>query len=427
MVARVAFGLGLALGLAPGMVLNAPAAAAERAIEVAGYLGHYDAATIPTWPQRLQLLVGGADSEGRLVADARRRAVRVGNPARFVLYLSLSSLDGGCGCFDADLLARLRREHPDFLLHDAQGEVVSTFLDALPRGRQLALDVGDPAYVDAWADAALAAARRSGWDGVSADNVVRGRFDDSWSGVPINRRTGKPYTEGEYRADMLAALRRLRRRFDGAGKLLIGNHSAAWRSFDDDAVLRAQVLALHGVEVEDFAYTFAGAPEPEADWLRQLRYLDFANRHGVLTWAHGGDGSLMEPAKREFVLASYLLTRRGRSVVGDLNAARTWWPALATELGAAEGDLYCLDPGAGFAPTDPCPAPGRVLARDFVRARVLVNPGDAAYRVPLAGAALRDLERHDVPDPVTLEPHSGRILLRGDHTASRTSSGLAGR
>jgi hypothetical protein len=304
---------------------------------------------------------------------------------------------------------------------------VSTFLGTLPRGRQLALDVGDPAYVDAWADAALAATRRNAWDGVWADNVVRGRLDASWSAVPINPRTRKPYTEAEYRADMLAALRRLRHRFDGAGKLLIGNHGGAWRSFDDDAVLRAQVLALHGVEVEDFAYTFGGAPQPEADWLRQLRYLDFANRHGVLTWAHGGNGSLMEPAKREFVLASYLLTRRGRSVVGDLNAARTWWPALATALGAAEGDLYCLDPGAGLARADPCPAPGRVLARDFARARVLVNPGDVPYRVPLASAALRDLEQRQVPDPVTLAPHSGRVLLRGDHTASRTSSGLAGR
>src|SRR5207244_7475130 len=143
--------------------------------------------------------------------------------------------------------------------------------------------------------------------------------------------------------------------FDAAGRLVIGNHSAGWRSADDDPVVRDQALALHGVEIEDFAYTFGGTPHPEADWLRQLRYLDLANRQGVLTWA-GGE-ALMDRAKREYVLASYLLTRRGRSVVGDLNALTTWWPALATDLGPAAGGFYCLDPGAEFARADPCPAP----------------------------------------------------------------------
>ena len=57
----------------------------------------------------------------------------------------------------------------------------------------------------------------------------------------------------------------------------------------------------------------------------------------------------MQPARREYVLASYLLTRRGRSVVGELNALSTWWAPLATDLGDADGGFYCLDPGAGFA------------------------------------------------------------------------------
>src|SRR5262249_39545567 len=266
---------------------------------------------------------------------------------------------------------------------------------------------------------------RHGWDGVWADNVVRGRFDGSWSAVPVDPRRKKPYTEADYRADVLDAVKHLRQRFDRAGKLLIGNHGGAWRSFADEPLLREQVLAMHGVEIEDFAYTFGGEPQPEDAWTAQLAYLDFANRHGVLTWAHGGNGALMEPAKREFVLASYLLTRRGRSVVGDLNAAKTWWPALATDLGAADGDFYCLDPGADFARGDPCRAAGRVVARDFARARVLVNPGGATRWVPLRGAGWTDLERHAVPEPLELAPHTGRVLLREDHTASRTSSGRA--
>jgi hypothetical protein len=266
--------------------------------------------------------------------------------------------------------------------------------------------------------------------------VLRGRFDD-WSAVPVDPRRGGPFTEAGYRADMLAALERLRRRFDAAGKLLIANHSAAWRSFDDDEVIRRQVRAVHGVQVEDFAYTFGGRPHSEEDWLRQLRYLDFANRHGVLGWAHGGKGALMDPAKREYVLASYLLTRRGRSVVGDLNAAGTWWPALDSDLGLPTGDFYCLDPAADFARAEPCPARDRVFVRDFARARVLVNPGAAPRRIPLEGAALRALDGGEVRGPLVLDAHAGRVLLHDAdprtshdadaHTASRTSSGRAGR
>jgi len=413
--------------LAVLLAVVAPACATDRAIEILGYLGRYDPATIAVWPERLQYLMGGADQEGRLVAQARSRAKAAGNPARFFFYLSFSSLDGGCGCWESDVLGRLRREHPDFLLADARGGPVSTFLDVLPPGRQLAADIGNPGYVDWWADVTLEEVKRHGWDGVFADNVIRGSFDDgSWSAVPVNRRSGRPYTAAEYRADMLAAVRRLRARYDSAGKLVVGNHSSAWRSFEDDPVLRDQVVALHGVELEDFAYTFSGNPQPEADWLRQLRYLDFANGRGVLTWAVGGKGALMDPGKREYVLASYLLTRRGRSAVGELNALKTWWPALGRDLGAPRGGFYCLDPGAAFARAEPCPASGRVFARDFERARVVVNPGDAARRVPL-GELFAGVDGDRVADPLPLGPHAGRVLLHADHTASRTSSGRAER
>ena len=409
------------------LLLFATAApAGERPIQLGGWIGHYDPATVPLWPQRLQLLKGGADSEGPLIAEARRRAAAAGNPARFVFYLSFSSLDGGCGCFESDVLARLQREHPSFVLRDQHGAPVSTFLDRLPRGRQLAVDVGNRDYVDAWADVVLAEAKRHGWDGVWADNVVRGRFDASWSAVPVDPRSGAAYRPEDYRRDMLAALRRLRHRLGDERKLLLVNHSSAWRSFEDEPLLRDQVQAVDGVEIEDFAYTFSGTPHSEADWMRQLRYLVFANAHGVLTWVEGGNGAFMEPAKREYVLASYLLTRAGRSVVGDLNAVKTWWPALTTDPGEPAGDFYCLDPARDFARADSCPAAGRVYRRDFAHARVLVNPSDSAVRVPLGGA-YHDLDGREAVDPLPLAPHAGRVLVGDAHTASRTSSGRAGR
>jgi hypothetical protein len=401
------------------------AARAERAIEVAGYFGTYDAATIPVWPERLQLIMGSVRREGALIAEARRRAAAAGNPARFFYYLSLSSLDGGCGCYDAELLQRIWREHPEYVLKDTGGAPISTFLHHLPRGRQLALDIGSPGYVQLWADVALDNAGRYGWDGVFADNVLWD-FGDNWSAVPVNPRTGRGYTQPEYRADMLAAVKRLRERFDAAHKVLIGNH-AGWEFFEKDPLVAKQVLAQHGVAVEDFAYTFGGAPHREAEWMRQLRYMEFANQHGVVTYAHGGKDAFMDPARREFVLASYLLTRRGRSVVGDLNALRTWWAALETDLGAAEGAFHCLDPRAGFRRSTPCPAPGQLVARDFTRATVVVNPGDSPVAMPIGGARRRFLDGGSVPDPVVLAPHTGRVLLHVDQTASRTSSGRSDR
>jgi len=417
-----------ALVVVAAVLATLPATAGERAIQLSGSLGMYDPATIPVWPERLQLVTGGADKEGALLPEARRRASAAGNPARFLFYMSLAALDGGCDCNEQYLLERLRREHPEVVLRDERGEPVSIFLDRLKRGRMLVLDLGSPTYVDAWADRALAEVAKHGWDGVWVDNVFRGRFpDENWSAVPVNPRTRKPYTVAEYRRDTLAALERLRRRFDARHALFVGNHASAWRSFDEDPLIGRQVLAMHGVQVEDFAFTLGGRPHPEADWLRQLAYLDFANRHGVFTWATGGGGALMEPPKREYVLASYLLTRRGRSVVGDLNALKTWWPALATDLGDATGDFACLDPAADYRPTDRCPAPGRVFVREFAKARVVVNPGDVPRRVPLGGA-FRTLDGAPADDPLPLGPHAGRVLLRErDHTASRTSSGRAGR
>jgi hypothetical protein len=408
------------------LAASASAGAAERAIQVAGYFGTYDPATVPVWPERLQLLMGSVRREGALVAAARERARAADNPARFFFYLSLSSLDGGCGCYDAELLARVQREHPEWVLKDERGEPISTYLQVLPRGRQLALDVGNRAYLDLWADVVLENARRWGWDGVFADNVLW-YFGDNWSAAPVNPRTGRRYSQAEYRADTLAAVKHLRARFDAAHKEFIGNHGSGWEFFDKEPLVAKQILAQHGVAVEDFAYSFSGPPLREADWIRQLEYMEFANRHGVMTYAHGGKDAFMDPARREFVLASYLLTRRGRSVVGDLNAEKTWWPALATDLGAAAGAFYCLDPRAGFRRATPCPAPGQLVARDFARATVVVNPGDAAVTMPLGGPPRRFLDGAPAPASLALAPHTGRVLVHADQTASRTSSGRPGR
>ncbi len=174
--------------------------------------------------------------------------------------------------------------------------------------------------------------------------------------------------------------------------------------------MQKQILAMHGLEIEDCVYTFDGGPHSEANWTAQLRYLDFANHHGVLTQCRGGDGAIGSPAKREYVLASYLLTKEGLSNVGQLNQLGNWWNQLDLDLGTPHGGFSCLDPTRGFAPARTCPAPGNVYVRDWQHGRVLVNPSDGAtVTVPLNGTFMHAGARVTA---VTLPPHSGMVLTK---------------
>ena len=197
-----------------------------------------------------------------------------------------------------------------------------------------------------------------------------------------------------------------------SGKILVGNHTSAWdpATFADSKT-RDEVLALGGVEIEDCIYDWNGNPHTETEWIAQLQYLDFANRHGVRTVCSGaGSTGIGSTSKRGYLLASYLLSKEGLSSVSELNSLGEWWSGLEADLGAPLGGYACLDPGAGFAPAADCPSRGKVYAREWERGRVLVNPSDAAtVTVPLGAELLLDGTR---VDSVTLGPHHGAVLVR---------------
>ena len=382
-----------------------------RSIYVSGYFGSYDSATVPVWPKRMGVILGEANAQGPLVAAAKRTAASAGNPdARFAFYFSLTSIDSRCACFDEDFYRQIAASHPEFFLRDGGGARISTFVDQYGAQRQFAVDIGNPRFIDAWADYALAGMEQFGWDGVWIDNVVRGNFY-GWSGSPVNPRTGARYTTADYRQDMLAALRQIRRRLDARGKIMIGNQSDAWRADTfSDPVVRDQITAMHGLEIEDCVYTFDGAPHSEAEWIAQLRYLDFANRHGVLTQCRGGNGTFTSPDKREYILASYLLTKEGLSNVGQLNHLSDWWDVLTTDLGAPRGGFTCLDPASGLARANDCPSPGKVYAREWQRGRALVNPSaNRTVTVPLHATFVHQGQQVTT---VTLPPRSGVVLTK---------------
>jgi hypothetical protein len=384
-----------------------------RSIYADGYMGAYDrnGPTVVEWPRRMGVIQGAADAQGPLVADAKARAAAAGNgDAKFVFYTSLTSLDTKCDCSDARFYDSFVAAHPEWLLRDAQGRPASTFVPQLGAGRQLAVDVGNPAFVDAFADWALAAMEHWGWDGIYADNVARGSFT-GWSAVPVNPRTGATYTTEAYRRDVLAALRQLRRRFDAEGRIVIGNHGGAWEAETfADPVIRDQVLAMHGVRVEPCAFDYDGQPQSEARWIAQLEYLHFANQAGVLTQCQGLNGALDRPGAREYLLASALLTKEGFSGIAELNRVGAWWSSLDVDLGEPRGGYECLDSGVDFVEVGDCPSPGKIYARDWTRGRVLVNPSaTASVTVPLRGTFILNGK---AVTSVTMRPRSGAILVR---------------
>ena len=374
-----------------------------------GYLGFYDANTIPLWPTKMILMLGEANAQGPLIANAKHVAATAGNgDAKFIFYQSLTDMDSRCSCNDQFFFDGWKTVHPEWILKDASGNWVSTSNGI---GRLWATDIGNLAYVDAWADWALAKMDQYGWDGTFADNIFRGYFG-SWSATPINPRTGQAYTAAQYRKDMLAALQRLRTRYDARGKILIGNHTSAWDPATfADPVTQQEILTMHGVEMEDCVYDWNANRQNEASWLAQLAYLDYANQHGVRSICSGPAGTIGNTTDRWYILASYLLTKEGFSSVAEINSVSTWWSGLDYQLGAPLGRFYCLDPAAGLAKTGSCPSTGKIFVRDWQNGRVLVNPTAATtVTVPL-GTTMTDPNGARVTS-VMLAPGSGTALRR---------------
>jgi hypothetical protein len=350
-------------------------ATAFKSIYAGGYFGVYDGnslspttGTLAQWPRRLQFIQGSADGQGPFVAPAKVTAQANGNgSAKFLFYSSLTSLDITSG-YDSRLFTSFATVHPEWILHDAAGNRVWTFVPQLGTGVQVAIDIGNPALVDAWGASALGKMDQYGWDGVFADNVEVNDFY-GWSPRAINPRTHNSYTVTEYRRDLLAALQRLRASFDARGKVLIGNHTDAPVHFADP-VVQQQVTAMYGVRLENCVYNWNGTPLPEVTLMQQLAYLAYANQHGVVTQCQGVAGTINNAATRDHVVAFALLTKEGFSGVAELNGVGSYWAGLDVSLGAPAGPYEILGSGA--------------IRRTFARGVVAFNPHPGvAVAIPL--------------------------------------------
>ncbi len=230
-----------------------------------------------------------------------------------------------------------------------------------------AMDIGLPAYQQAWADNVIAELRSAGWDGVLLDDAnvtMKFHYDVG--------RVGKYPSDQSYSAAMGSALASIGPRIRAAGKLAIPNF-AAW--VEAPGVYNSWLQHVDGALDEMFGkwgrnhgegYRRAG------DWAKQLQEVKFAAAQGkaFLAYTQGARG---ETQAARFGYATVLLGSQGNAFYSFTPeyATENWLPEYDYELGAPLGPES--DDGDG------------VHRRLFANGLVVVNPTSQIRTVNLEG------------------------------------------
>ncbi len=186
---------------------------------------------------------------------------------------------------------------------------------------------------------------------------------------PIDRRTGRPMTERNWRRYMADFLERIKAAFPAKERMV---NTVWWRhaSSLDDPDVRRGVLAATDFEIErGTADTFG--PEPFAGL---LAYVDRLHQLGLGVNLDSTQGTR---ARAEFEMAAYFLISTGRDMystgfrscpenTGRNGCSGAWWGAYATDLGTPAGHAFLRSNG--------------VYERDFQQGLVLLNPPGAPAR-----------------------------------------------
>jgi hypothetical protein len=224
----------------------------------------------------------------------------------------------------------------------------------------------------------------------------------------IDRATGRPWVPSDYIA-LTASVGRAVEAYVGKGA--IGNGLGGAGSFYN--VTRNLLGATHISLAETWMRAPGQSPStyPSVDrWKQEVQMLIDANRSGASVEATmkiwTGASSEQTRAWRNFGTASFLIGNSGSSWF-EFSAGRT------TLAWHDESRLDDIDLGPAIdthSSVDGYERDG-VYERRFVHGVALVNPGDRAVKVHLGGR-FRTAEGDDV-ESVTLEAHSGQVLLAG--------------
>ena len=266
-------------------------------------------------------------------------------------------------------LATVRRDHPEWILHDAAGGEVHP----LDHPDWVLFDFGNVYFQEAWAYAVEAQLSAHGWSGVELVDV--GNQQD-WSAQPIDPRTGAPMTDANRQLYLAQALEVVR-----GGLKTNGGFSLV---ADNGPATVVDTPQINSTDAVTLRAGFASRIGP--DWQVLFRYFEAAVDAHVGAWVE--DGGSMDPGKRVYGLASYLLVSGPQSSYGID-------PAVALD------PLYRVDFGQ---PLDVAMHQGDVWTREFTNASVAVNPGTLDETVTLAFGGT-----------VTV-PAGGALIVLADHT-----------
>lgn len=227
---------------------------------------------------------------------------------------------------------------------------------------------------------------------------------DYLTSVPVNGRTGRPWTHLEW-VTATAAISDATR-VGNPSRLVVGNGLGSGRRYFD-ASMQSSVLAprVHGAEPELWLrdpHSGATSYRSESDWKLDIDMVIDSQNRGTpvftLTklWAPATDAQKNQ--WHEFAYASFLLASNGTS----------YFSFLRDKTPAAITGSHAIDSFEIGTPRAPYYKSGGVYRRDFTGGMALVNPTKATVTVAL-GRAYKTWDSKTVTS-VTLPPYSARVL-----------------
>jgi Hypothetical glycosyl hydrolase family 15 len=290
----------------------------------------------------------------------------------------------------------VQTNHPEWFLTDSAGNRLNS------SGYPWAwlMDLGNPSYQSAWAQAVIAEAKADGWDGVFMDDTnstLKYHFEVA--------RVARYPTDAAWTAATRSMLAAVGPRIRDAGLLAVANVCCArlqmgiwkdWLPFLSGAL---DEMFTKWANDPSTGYVWDWGPDGWAAQLEQVREAEAQGKY-FLGVAHSRAD---DTRAATYGLATMLLASEGRSSfsLAQDYTNETWFAEYdrAARLGTALGPYSRLGP---------------VYRRDFVGGTVLVNPSQSTVHVELGssyaaskGGGVRSL---------ALAPTSGVILLATDES-----------
>lgn len=258
---------------------------------------------------------------------------------------------------------------------------------------QYAADPGNAEFQRMWiADAARKL--RAGYRGLYVDDASLAMFTSDASGqlrVPTDPRTGRAMRPEDWRRYVVEFLERIRSAFPQAEIV----HNANWWVVPlSNPLHRRQARAADWIVVEhaftDWGLTGGRGPMSFRSYLRHIDGLHRMGRRIVF------DGGGETPARRELLLAGYLMANGGRDLLSSWERTEPdgIWKGFRLNLGRARGERRRWH---------------GVWRRDFARGTALLSdPGSPVRRLRIRG---RQLSGQRVSS-VVLGDRAGAVITR---------------